>query len=49
MLTPIWATRFRRDVKRLEKRGKDMDKLKAALALLVEQQPLPAYYSVTIR
>lgn len=45
MLTPIWAGRFRRDVKRAEKRGKDMTKLKEALTLLIEQKPLPASYS----
>lgn len=42
MLTPVWAGRFRRDVKRAEKRGKDMAKLKSVLTLLIEQKPLPA-------
>lgn len=45
MLTPVWAARFRRDVKRAEKRGKDMVKLKDALILLIEQQPLPPSYA----
>ncbi len=45
MLTPVWSGRFKRDVKRAEKRGKEMAKLKAALSLLIEQQPLPASYS----
>jgi len=31
-------------VKRAEKRGKDMHKLKTVLSLLIEQQPLPARY-----
>jgi mRNA interferase YafQ len=31
-------------VKRAEKRGKDMDKLKAVLSLLIEMKPLPATY-----
>ena len=44
MLTPVWSGRFKRDVKRAEKRGKDMQKLKIALSLLIEQQPLPDSY-----
>lgn len=44
MLRPVPSTRFRRDVKRMQKRGKDMDKLKVLLALLLEEQPLPASY-----
>jgi mRNA interferase YafQ len=43
-LTPVWSGRFKRDVKRAEKRGKDMAKLKSALSLLIEEQPLPAAY-----
>ena len=30
MLTPVWSSRFKRDVKRAQKRGKDMDKLQLA-------------------
>ncbi len=44
MLTPVWSGRFKRDVKRAEKRGKDMTKLKAVLSLLIEQQALPDAY-----
>lgn len=44
MLTPVLSTRFKRDVKRAEKRGKDMDKLKAVLSLLIEGDLLPAGY-----
>ncbi len=36
--------RFRRDVKRLKKRGKDMAKLKAVIDVLVARQPLAASY-----
>ena len=39
------GAQFRRDVKLAQKRGKDMDKLKAALSLLIEQAPLPANYN----
>jgi mRNA interferase YafQ len=42
--TPVTSARFRRDVKRAQKRGKDMAKLKAVLELLIEEQPLPASY-----
>lgn len=44
MLTLVRSRRFKRDVKRAEKRGKDMDKLKAVLSLLIEGKPLPAAY-----
>ena len=41
MLTPVWSGRFKRDVKRTEKRGKDMAKLRAVLTLRIEEKPLP--------
>jgi mRNA interferase YafQ len=44
VLTPVRSGKFKRDVKRAEKRGKDMDKLKAVLSLLIEKRPLPARY-----
>jgi mRNA interferase YafQ len=37
MLTPVTSSRFKRDVKAMEKRGKDMTKLRAVLTLLPEQ------------
>ncbi|HVC58979.1 MAG TPA: type II toxin-antitoxin system YafQ family toxin [Acetobacteraceae bacterium] len=45
MLSPVRPGRFKRDVRRAEKRGKDMDKLKAVLSLLMEQTALPASYN----
>jgi len=39
--TPIRARRFERDVKRAKKRGKDMEKLKTVLSLLIDGKPLP--------
>jgi len=42
VLTPVWSRRFKRDVRRAEKRGKNMDKLKAILILLIEEKPLPS-------
>lgn len=44
MLTSVWTGKFKKDVKRAKKRGKDMDKLKLVLSLLVEEKPLPASY-----
>lgn len=42
MLPVVRSGRFKRDVKRMQKRGKDMAKLKAVLMLLLEDKPLPA-------
>ncbi|HEX4505377.1 MAG TPA: type II toxin-antitoxin system YafQ family toxin [Alphaproteobacteria bacterium] len=44
MLVPVRSGRFKRDVKRAEKRGKDMSKLRAALLLLIEEKALPPEY-----
>lgn len=44
MLTPVQSTQFKKDVKRARKRGKDLDKLKELLSLLMRQMPLPVAY-----
>ena len=44
MLTPVRSAQFKRDVKRTQKRGKDMAKLKVLLSLLIEQSTLPGAY-----
>jgi mRNA interferase YafQ len=36
----VRATAFKKDVKRAQKRGKDMDKLKAIILLLLDDGPL---------
>lgn len=36
------TSQFKKDVKRADKRGKNMAKLKAVLELLMDGQPLPA-------
>lgn len=41
MLTPVRSGQFRRDVKRAEKRGKDMTKLRQVLRLLLNRETLP--------
>jgi len=45
VLKPIWSGRFTRDVKRAEKRQKNLDKLKAVIRLLASETPLPASYN----
>lgn len=45
MLTPVISGRFKRDVKRVQKRNKDMAKLATVLDLLIEQEPLAAAYN----
>jgi mRNA interferase YafQ len=44
VLSPVRSTQFKRDVKRAEKRGWDMAKLRTLLMLLMEQKPLPSSY-----
>ena len=44
MLTPVWSGRFKRDVRLAVRRGKDIDKLKNVLLLLIEGQQLPARF-----
>lgn len=44
MRQPDYSGQFKRDVKQAQKRGKDMDKLKRLLSLLIEGAPLPAIY-----
>ena len=44
MLAPVQSTQFKKDVKKARKRGKDLDKLKMLLSLLMRQTPLPEAY-----
>jgi len=44
MRSPSYSSQFQRDVKRLKKRGKDIEKLKALIELLLAEQPLPPQY-----
>jgi len=44
MRKPEYSGQFKRDVKQAGKRGKDMEKLKEALRLLIEEATLPALY-----
>jgi mRNA interferase YafQ len=44
MRVPEYSTRFHRDVKLAQKRGKNMVKLKELLAILIADEPLPPRY-----
>lgn len=44
MKKPIYSGLFKRDLKRAEKRGKDMAALRTVLRLLIEGEPIPAAY-----
>ncbi len=44
MLNPVRTSAFKADVKRQQKRGKDMTKLKTLITLLVNEQEIPAEF-----
>lgn len=44
MRTPVYSGQFKRDLKAAKKRGKDMEKLKKLMCLILEGKPLPASY-----
>ena len=44
MRSPIFENRFKKDIKRLQKRGKNMDKLKVVIDKLLENQELEPKY-----
>lgn len=44
MRNPVRSGQFKRDVKAAEKRGKNMEKLRELLVLLIEGKPLPPEY-----
>ncbi len=44
MLTPIFENSFKQDIKRLKKRSKDMEKLKAVIDKLLEGEELDLKY-----
>jgi mRNA interferase YafQ len=44
MRRPAYSGQFKRDVKHAQKRGKDLDKLKTSVLLLIEGEPLPPAY-----
>ncbi|MGB5770711.1 MAG: type II toxin-antitoxin system YafQ family toxin [Crocosphaera sp.] len=44
MLSPIFETRFKKDIKPLKKRGKDMEKLKTVIEKLLNNELLEPRY-----
>lgn len=44
MRRPITVTQFKRDIKLMQKRNKDLSKLKKLMTLLIEGQALPPEY-----
>jgi mRNA interferase YafQ len=44
MLSAVQSGRFKRDAKRMEKRGKEMIKLRKAVTLLLSEEKVPAEY-----
>lgn len=44
MLRPVYTRRFERDLKRAKRRGKDLEKLKNVIRLLVSEVPLDHRY-----
>ena len=44
MLIPVRSTQFKRDVRRVQRRSKDLAKLRPPLTALIRQDPLPAGY-----
>ncbi len=44
LLVPVFSSRFKRDLAKIEKQGKDSTKVKAAISILVAGGPLPPKY-----
>lgn len=44
VLTPVWTSAFKRDVKRAEKRGRDMERLRVLLRILAQGDAPPERY-----
>ncbi len=39
-----YSGQFKRDLKKVKKRGKNMEKIKEPLQLLIEEEPIPGVY-----
>lgn len=44
MLTPVYTRQFEKDIKRMQKRGKNLEKLKSIIRSLVQEEPLDALH-----
>lgn len=41
MLSPSYTNQFKKDIKLAKRRGKKMERIKAVMSLLINQDPLP--------
>ena len=44
MLDIRYSSQFKKDIRRLKRQGKDLEKLREAILLLAEEVALPAHY-----
>lgn len=44
MRNPVYSTQFRRDLKKVEQRGYDLEKLKVVMRILLNEEELPPEY-----
>ena len=44
MLHPVYARQFERDLRKMKKRGKNLEKIKLVLRSLIEEEPLDAVH-----
>ncbi len=44
MRLPAYTNQFERDLRRMERRGKDTEKIKMAIVTLIDEEPLPERY-----
>ena len=44
MLTPSYTRQFEKDLRRMQKRGKDIARIKAVMTSLIEEEPLSGRY-----
>jgi len=44
MRTPTYTNQFEKDLRRMQRRGKDVQKIKIVIAVLINEEPLPERY-----
>ncbi len=44
MRQPVYTSQFKRDIKKAKKRGKDMEKIKELIRILIDGKSLPEKY-----
>ena len=44
MLTPVYSSQFKRDIRKVQHRGYNIDALKTVIRLLLQEEILPAIY-----